>query len=229
MDIFASVFPLFFCFITLVGFVALIILGARKNKGRAETLKKFAEAEQINFYPEPVQGSGPFLADYKDMGLFTQAIGSARYIFEAEYNYVLRYLAFEYRYSSGSPSSSSSHTYSIAHLDLPIQLTAMTVTPMSVFDKIGKLMGGQDIQTGNLDFDRNFRITGADAELIRKLISPKMMDWIEKCGEQGFEVRGNRVLIYKYGEITEMFVAVGRNSLLEFWDLLPDDLKEGKI
>ncbi len=57
-------------------------------------------------------------------------------------------------------------------VQLPIHTNDLSVTREGLFDTVGKMFGGQDIQIGEPRFDAAFRIRGSSEELARDVLTP---------------------------------------------------------
>ncbi len=216
--------------IIIFAFVLIVFFGVRirgkQDKKFVESLFQFAKAQNLSFSEGVSQGTAKFVADFGVGSLF-EVGGLVRNVFWAEYNYVLKFRAFEYYYSVPSRSGTTTLQFSVAQLDLPIYLPDVQVRQEDVFSRIGTAFGKQDIEVGEKEFDRMFRVRGKDEEAIRSFLNEDVRKWLMQDDNRGFEVMGYRVMIFKGGEMNAQFVAESRNSLLSFWDLLPKELKEG--
>jgi hypothetical protein len=91
----------------------------------------------------------------------------------------VRISIFDYRYTTGSGKQSSTTRLTIAALESPkLKIPAFTLRPENFFDKIGGLLGLQDLDfADHPEFSGNFVLKGAEEELIRQLFNRQMRDF----------------------------------------------------
>lgn len=89
---------------------------------------------------------------------------------------------FDYRFTTGSGKSSHTTKLTIAALESPrLKIPAFTLRPEKFFDKIGSLLGWQDISfPDNAAFSRRFVLRGNDEEEIRRLFSRPLQDFFSE-------------------------------------------------
>ena len=110
----------------------------------------------------------------------------------------------DYRFRTGSGKNSSTHVYTMCVLQSE-QLAAphCHLRPeMALFDKLGAMLGGQDINfADDAEFSSAYVLQGEDETAIRELFDEQVRSWfVAKRGERfHFEVLGDR-LAFHYGK-----------------------------
>jgi len=92
---------------------------------------------------------------------------------------------FDYRYTTGSGKSSHTKKLTLAALESKrLRIPAFTLRPENFFDKIGGLLGLQDIDfDDNVEFSKSFVLKSAEEEKVRKLFNRELQDFfLERTG-----------------------------------------------
>ncbi|MFM7738672.1 MAG: hypothetical protein ACKO9H_04650, partial [Planctomycetota bacterium] len=92
---------------------------------------------------------------------------------------------FDYRYTTGSGKSTHTTKLTLAALESKrLRIPAFTLRPENFFDKIGGLLGLQDIDfADNLEFSKTFVLKSAEEEKTRELFNRSLQDFfIEREG-----------------------------------------------
>ncbi len=98
---------------------------------------------------------------------------------------------FDYRYTTGGGKSSHTTQLTIAALESKrLRIPAFTLRPENFFDKIGGLLGLQDIDfADNLEFSKTFVLKSAEEEKTRELFNRELQDFFlerEGCCVEAF-------------------------------------------
>jgi hypothetical protein len=98
---------------------------------------------------------------------------------------------FDYRYTTGGGKSSHTTKLTIAALESKrLRIPAFTLRPENFFDKIGGLLGLQDIDfADNLEFSKTFVLKSAEEEKTRELFNRQLQDFFlerEGCCVEAF-------------------------------------------
>jgi hypothetical protein len=98
---------------------------------------------------------------------------------------------FDYRYTTGGGKSSHTTQLTIAALESKrLRIPAFTLRPENFFDKIGGLLGLQDIDfADNLEFSKTFVLKSAEEEKTRELFNRQLQDFFlerEGCCVEAF-------------------------------------------
>lgn len=86
---------------------------------------------------------------------------------------------FDYRYTTGGGKSSHTTKITLAALESKrLRIPAFTLRPENFFDKIGSMLGLQDIDfTDNVEFSRSFVLKSAEEEKTRELFNRELQDF----------------------------------------------------
>ncbi|MFM9873068.1 MAG: hypothetical protein ACKVQS_06335 [Fimbriimonadaceae bacterium] len=239
MNQIASIAPcLFFCF-SLVFVCVMFIVASNLQKKKAEELLLFATQSGMEFrrgldgnqgglfdrFFAGFQGTQTFLKEYEGFQPIFRTNATVKYIFDGLAG-DMPFQAFHYQYTSSSGKNSQTHYYMVASVEMPIWTPDLSVSTEDVIDKIGKAFGGQDIQFESEDFNRQFRITGSVEKFAHDVMHPQMMEWFMSVIPPGFQMKGRRVVLWRNGQLGTDFVKDSRAMLGQFWDLVPEYVKE---
>ena len=92
---------------------------------------------------------------------------------------------FDYRYTTGSGKSTHTTKLTLAALESKrLRIPAFTLRPENFLDKIGGLLGLQDIDfADNPEFSKSFVLKGSEEEKIQKLFNRPLQDFfLERTG-----------------------------------------------
>lgn len=92
-------------------------------------------------------------------------------------------------------SSSASDPWVAAIVQLPRQLPAVVIEREGFMDRLGHTLGQHDVEVGDEEFDRRFRL-GGDAADVRSIVGPALRQrLLEDLPHDGhFEIVGDRVM-----------------------------------
>jgi hypothetical protein len=98
---------------------------------------------------------------------------------------------FDYRYTTGSGKSTHTTKLTLAALESKrLRIPAFTLRPENFFDKLGGLLGLQDIDfADNLEFSKTFVLKSAEEEKTRELFNRELQDFFlerEGCCVEAF-------------------------------------------
>jgi hypothetical protein len=228
----------FICFFT----VLVVVLGfaaSAMRKKKMEEFFKFAVANGLEFRGDlggsqggffetlfsGVQNTHAFLAQFEGYQPIFRMNAKVLYVFDGMAG-GLPFTAFHYQYTTSSGKNTQTHYYMVASVELPIWTSDLAVSTEDVFDKIGKAFGGQDIQFESDEFNRRFRVMGSDEKFAHDVLHPQMMEWFMSVVPPGFQMKGRRVVLWRSGQLRTDFVMDSRAMLGQFWELVPEYVKE---
>lgn len=229
-------FPLIFVALVLI----LLYFSSVYEKRKIAEYQAFARANGFEFRPLLSEHSAgnwfdqlfastttkhAFLQPLTSFRPITTIGGNVKYCFTSQTNDT-NYTAFQYSYSTGSGKNRTTHYYTVALVDLPISAPGLEISNEDVFDKIGKVFGGQDIELENFDFNQRFRIKSPDEKFAHDVLHPQMMEWFMAVNPPGFQWQANRIVLYESGNLDLQFVLNSRAQLHQFWNLIPDFVKQ---
>ena len=112
---------------------------------------------------------------------------------------------FDYQYTTGSGKHSKTHYQTVAALQSPrLGIPDFTMRPENMFDKLGGMIGLQDI-----DFDTHpmyskmFVLKGSNETAIRQTFKPPILEFFQN--KKGISVEGDRgtIIIYRPGRFVK--------------------------
>lgn len=117
------------------------------------------------------------------------------------------FAAFDYSYQTHSSdgkgnTTTTTHHFVVASLQLPTYLPGLQVTPESVFSRIGNVLGFDDIELESEDFNRHFRVGSRDRKFACDVLTPRTMEALLKRPSIGWRIEGTDILGWQDGELT---------------------------
>lgn len=240
LDSIAGLIPCFFPILFFALFILIWVIASSFEKKKLERFMKFAMANGLSFLPgmsggrggnwfeqmfAGVQGTQSFLAGYQGFRPISHMNATVKYIFEGRSDDI-SFRAFQYQYTTGSGKNRQTHYYTVASCELPTWMPDLSVSPEGFFDMVGKFFGGQDIQFESHDFNEKFRITSSNVKFAHDILHPQMMEWFLHVVPPGFQLNGRTVVLWRGGMLEENFVLDSRAMMRQFWELVPDYVKE---
>ena len=166
-------FLLFILFAAVAGIFAYFAWLA--NKRRREELAQFAAANGLQFSAADPYDLPNFLR-----GIPTFSRGHSR----KAYNVIhgpwsgREVIAFDFQYTTGS--GKNQHTYRLSACLQPVglRLPNLVIRPETFFDKLGAVVGFEDIDFESDEFSRKFHVQGPDRKFAYDVCHPQMMSWL---------------------------------------------------
>lgn len=193
--------PIFF-----IAIVVLFIGGAawythQANKKRTAALEQQSAAMGLQFDPTG-GGIGERLNELNLMSVGRSQ--RAKNLISGDAGDV-RISIFDYQYTTGSGKNSRTHSQTVVALESAgIQAPAFSMRQQNAWlDRIGKLLGGQDI-----DFDQHpkfsemFVLKGPNEDAIRSFFSPQLIGYFETKVGHSIEGAHGKMILYKSGNRT---------------------------
>jgi len=115
-------------------------------------------------------------------------------------------VSFTYRVTDVSRDSDgktdrSTTSYHVVALELPAALSTVEVTPEGLGARIAKMVGAQDIQFESDEFNRAYRVEGAEPQVAHAVIHPRLMERLLEPGTKGtaWRIEGSSILSWDNG------------------------------
>lgn len=184
----------------LILFLVITIISVIYNKKMREKRRK--EMEELSgkigfsFTDHPFED---FPSSFSNFNLFK--IGYAKKtenVLEGTFDDIrLQIFDYQYTVSSGKSSHTHYHTVFCAYVD-DFSLPGFELRREGFFDKMGDMLGFKDIDfDSHPDFSNRYLLKGSDEEEIRRLFSPKVLEYFEKRSEDiSVEADGNKIVVY---------------------------------
>ena len=106
---------------------------------------------------------------------------------------------FDAQYTVSTGKSSHTYYYSIATVDTGQHLPELALHHESLWDKMKKWFGKDDLQIGNEQFDKRYRVECNDEAFARSLIMSEMQDRLMVSNYAGQFITGGKVVVMKLG------------------------------
>ncbi|MGC4120032.1 MAG: hypothetical protein QM765_36720 [Myxococcales bacterium] len=175
--------------------VALVIVSKYQAKKRREAWQAVAPKLEMRYV-----GDAPLADRYPTFRSFS--VGHSRRsdnLLEGESGSV-RVLLGDYRYTTGSGKNSTTFIFTVCILEKAgLGLPHSFMRPQNLFDALGKIFGGQDIDfTEDSEFSRSFVLQGPDESAIRAKFDRPSRAWLVAHKErfQRFEANGDAIAFF---------------------------------
>lgn len=191
----------------VVGLILLIVVGAIVGayvyeKQRREALQKLADELGLPFY---AKGDPTLVTQLGMFNLFSQ--GRARKITNMLHGDTedVRLGIFDYQFTTGSGKNSTTHKQTVVYFNSPnLNLPQFAMRPQSLFHKIGKMFGYQDIDFDTHPvFSQNFILQGSSEAAVRAFFKPELLTFLEQKTGISLEGQGTHLVFYRHHHRTK--------------------------
>lgn len=208
--------PIFYivpCFIVLT--IGIILFAAWSNKKRTEAWRQVADELGIEFLGD----DNDVLARCGAMKTFS--VGRSRHASNAIAGDAgdTQITICDYRYTTGSGKNRHIRQRTVCILQSDkLDVPHCYLRPEALFDSLGALFGGQDIDfVDDPDFSKAFVLQGDDEAAVRALFDADVRAWFTERRKQGFYFEGQGNLL--------VFHTGGRRKPSEAKDLMQQALE----
>lgn len=216
-------------FIVFGGFVVLaIFIGLYSIQSERKRVGKWRiAADELGFQFQPTSNA-ELLEGLGKLPLFNQGRSRKRYNVITGDNGGLKVGLFDYKYTTGSGKSSTTHTLSVvwfhcAEMDLP----EFALRPESFVDRFVQWFTGPDINFEDYPmFSRLYHLKGPTELAVRELFHSGILEYFEK--HPGLYVEGRRQHLVVYRADVDIDPHKAREALEEaypIYNLMRDSLK----
>ena len=194
----------------LAAVIYAIYESARKRRRRAAAPMA---AASLGLVPE-AEGGAP-LPGLPAFHLLSQGLGrSSDNVMSGEagngrvwlFDYTFYKESTSYSSSTGTTTSRQDYYFSCALAELDGSLPPLQVAREGFFSKIARGLGFEDVEVGDRDFDRRFKVKGPAPDLARELLDPSVRQWLMSLPDEvSFEVTDRWLLAYtKQRDVDEL-------------------------
>lgn len=123
----------------------------------------------------------------------------------------LRCVHFMHTFAERSEDGDVRQEFQVTAVELGAYHPTVDVLPDDVLAKAAKLVGGMDVDFESAEFNRRWRVKGADARYVHDMITPRVMDRLLKDDARGFALRieGPYLFAWRAGRLrTEKLAAM---------------------
>ncbi|MBI3467424.1 MAG: hypothetical protein HY000_30820 [Planctomycetes bacterium] len=187
-------------FLVVAGFVAIVAtvacLAHLYEKKRSAALKALAESMSLPFFPHgdlslvQTLSSFPLFAQGRNKTISNMIHGDTEDTDLA---------IFDYCFTTGSGKHKHTTRQTVVYFDSRrLSLTDFAVRPEGLFQKLGKIVGLDDIDFEDSPrFSSAFWLQGSNAAEVRKLFRSEVVQWFEKRLAVSAEGSGSRLILYQ--------------------------------
>lgn len=191
-----ALFPFGMVFGILAAVAAVLYFSYLAEKKRTEQFGKTAEELGLTFMPD---GGNDLLARFEPFKLFNQ--GRSRKITNVVVGDAgdVAIAIFDYQYTTGSGKHQQTHKQTVVSLTSPhMNSPELRMRPEGFFDKIGSVIGFQDIDfDSHPEFSNLFVLQGSNEPAIRAFLVPRILELLETKKGICLEAFGNTMFFYK--------------------------------
>lgn len=186
--------------------ILALVLNARRERRRRDRLIQWCRHHGWTITANPAVDWGVRLPGGNRRGVtvaFTATIGG-RVVSVAEYSYSETHFSSTPDGTGGTSSTTTTQTHrfvaTVVRLNRPYP--AVAVQPRGALSKLGRTaFGGNDTAGGDPRFDRTFRVTATDPDLVRQLITPALVAEHLAGTVPSWTLYGHDLLAYQPGHI----------------------------
>lgn len=110
------------------------------------------------------------------------------------------FVAFDYRYTTGSGEDSTRHLLSVLAMNLGATTPGLSVAPTGTFGRLVNAVTGRDIPIGVPGFDEAFTVTSPSQEFARDVLQPAVLDVVRRRPDLAWRFEGDSMLVLRSGE-----------------------------
>jgi hypothetical protein len=187
--------------ILIIGGVILFVVGiiaavAYYERKRREGLETVATELGLTFLPE---GDPAIQEQVNGFGLFNQ--GRSRQITNLIKGTTdeVEIAIFDYRYVTGSGKHQTTHNQTVASLRSHLlNVPSFAMRPEGMFDKIGSVLGYQDIDfESHPEFSQMFVLKSDNEQQVREFFGPEILEFFETQRGISVEARAGALIFYR--------------------------------
>lgn len=213
-----------------LGLVGLVVIWQRhRERLRREDIEAAADAMGLAFQ---AVGDAGFEKRVSLFNLFNK--GHSKKILNIVIGEVpdLEIVIFDYHYTVGSGKNQKNHRRSVALIESQdLKVPAFTIRPENMFDKLGAIIGLQDIDFDTHPlFSKMFLLKGENETQIREFFNDPVLTMLEKKPKVCVEASSGKMIFYyatkppKENQVKAMF-----SEALEVHTILADRARECPI
>lgn len=175
----------------------ILIIGYVYEKRRTEALQKTARSLGLSF--DKTLNSNKIDNKYDCFQLFNH--GHAKEVKNIIHGKRsgANLMIFGYQYTTGSGKNSSTTKQTVVSFETDrMKLPSFYLVPENFMHKIGKVFGFEDIDFDKYpNFSNAYLLRGNDSEEVRRVFSPKILNYFERNKGIYIEAKGNMIVYYR--------------------------------
>ena len=154
----------------------IILLVRHQEKVRREALQEFADSLGLEFHAKGHSKIQSRIAGFK---LFNQGDSRKMKNVICGETEVVNVAIFDYQYSTGAGNSRSTHSQTVVAMEArELEIPAFTMRPEHFFDRLGSMLGFQDIDfEDHPEFSKMFVLKGENETQIRDFFDRPLLDF----------------------------------------------------
>jgi len=214
----------------IIAIVILIaVLGWLREKRRREAFQAIAARLGLAFAPGRDHG---LAAHYQFLDALRQ--GSNRYAFNVMHGQYQGYpvVAFDYHYETHSTNSKGQrqthhHYFSFFVLEQARDFPELRIYPEGLWQKLGQMLGFDDIDFESLEFSRAFCVRSKDRKFAYDVCHTRMMEYLLAHRDLSVEIEHTAVALSFSRRLKPEELPERLDQLVQIVNLFPDYLYRG--
>ncbi len=184
----------------IAGIIAIVIY---LDKKRREALGGFAEEMGLDFQPK---GDAEMQSQFSRFGLFNSGHSKKiKNVIRGETD-VATITMFDYQYTVGHGKHQHTHKQTVVTMESnDLQIPSFTMRPEGLFDKLGGILGFQDIDfEEHPEFSKMFVLKGENEVAIREFFDLPLLDFFASRKGIAFECQPGIFIYYRGGRTAKV-------------------------
>lgn len=216
-----AIFGLFIILVIVVGVVGAILAAKRKKE-----LQHWAASQDLYFNPAKQYGMDEMFPAFKCLRQ-----GSRRYAHNVTSGQwrEREVVAFDYHYETYSHGKrgrrTHHHHFSAVIVTAGIPLRTLFLRPEGFLDKLGNLVGFDDIDFESAEFSRKFYVKSEDRKFAYDVLHPRIMEYLLNMPQYTIQFDENHIIAYRSSRFNAETFQSALDVASEILDQLPEYLR----
>lgn len=221
IDIFFLPFGLF-----LVLIVILVIFGAKAEKKRRESFRRWAKRVGWSYSPN---ANKRIPHEFSFLNRFQEGYDrEAHHVFVGEWKgYPAS--AFEYQYTTSHRDSDgeeheATHHIGVVLMELERSFPELRISPEHFLSRIGQFLGSNDIDFESIEFSNAFTVEGDDKKFAYDFCNTSMMTYLLQYPKTGMELDNRTMALFDAGHLNLETIEPMLDQLIAMRERMPEYL-----
>jgi hypothetical protein len=211
------------CVVVPLAFVALIVVvvvaSSRARQRRLEGMASYAAQREWRFTPTGTGLESRFPGDPFGHGHSRHASNVVEGWFEGR-----AFLAFDYRYTTGSGDSSSTYDFSVMTMHLGELAHPVPKLQVVEYRGLGRFFAGlfgSDLVLGDPVFDERFQVQTDSPELAHDVLHADLRAMLSTYQDRAWRLQGDSLVMFRRGKHTPAEIDAVLGSMKAILDRVP--------
>ena len=211
------------CVLVPLAFVAVIVVvvvaGSRAKQRRLDGMASYAAQREWRFNPSGTGLERRFPGDPFGHGHSRSATNVVEGWYEGR-----AFLAFDYRYTTGSGEDSSTYAFSVMTMHLGDLLHPVPQLQVAEYRGLGRFFAhlfGTDLVLGDPVFDQRFHVQTESPELARDVLTADLRAMLSAYQDRAWRLQGDSLVMFRRGRHTPAEIDAVLGSMKAILDRVP--------